>query len=231
MAGLAARLSSLVYRLELFPYLAQRWHLAPDTYGLARKDACTYGTRTNAQCRHHRESVRENQPKRGARGYDGGKKVKGRKRHILVDTTGLILQVLVHKADIQDHAGGKLLLEPLEGYFPRLTLIWVDSAYKKGDFMEWVKEMLGWEVEVVEHPWTGRRGVWTPKDAVIDPEQVRPSGFHVLKWRWIVERTFAWLSTWRRLAKDYELLPSSEEAWICLAMIHLMLRRVAQNSS
>ena len=157
--------------------------------------------------------------------------MKGRKRHILVDTTGMILQVLVHEADIQDHAGGKLLLEPLGGCFPRLKLIWVDSAYKKGGFIEWVKETFGWEVEAVEHPWTGQRGVWAPKDTVIDPEQVRPSGFHVLKWRWIVERTFAWLSTWRRRAFDYELLPSSEEAWICLAMIRLMLRRVAQNSS
>jgi transposase len=62
-------------------------------------------------------------------------------------------------------------------------------------------------------------------------EQTRPKGFHVLKWRWIVEQTFAWLSTWRRLAKDYELLPSSEEAWIYLAMIRIMLRRLAQNSS
>jgi putative transposase len=101
--------------------------------------------------------------------------VKGRKRHILVDTTGMILQVLVHEADIQDHAGGKLLLEPLGGCFPRLKLIWVDSAYKKGGFIEWVKETFGWEVEAVEHPWTGQRGVWAPKDTVIDPEQVRAS--------------------------------------------------------
>jgi putative transposase len=141
----------------------------------------------------------------------------------------MILLVLVHQADIQDHAGGQLLLEPLDGCFPRLQLIWVDSAYKKGGFISWVKETFGWEVEAVEHPWTGQRGVWAPKDTVIDPEQIRPSGFHVLKWRWIVERTFAWLSTWRRLAKDYELLPSSEEAWIYVAMIRLMLRRVAQN--
>jgi transposase len=101
--------------------------------------------------------------------------VKGRKRHILVDTTGMILQVLVHEADIQDHAGGKLLLEPLGGCFPRLKLIWVDRAYKKGGFIEWVKETFGWEVEAVEHPWTGQRGVWAPKDTVIDPEQVRAS--------------------------------------------------------
>jgi putative transposase len=96
---------------------------------------------------------------------------------------------------------------------------------------EWVKETLGWEVEIVEHPWSGLRGVWAPKDAVINWEKIRPSGFHVLKWRWIVERTLAWLATWRRLAKDYEVLPSSEEAWIYIAMIRIMLRRLAQNSS
>ena len=141
---------------------------------------------------------------------------------------GLILQVLVHEANIQDHQGGKLLLEPLGGLFPRLKLIWADSAYKKGGFAEWVKETFGWEVEIVEHPWSGLRGVWAPKDAVIDWEKIRPSGFHVLKWRWIVERTFAWLSTWRRLSKDYEVLPSSEQAWIFLAMIRLMVRRLAQ---
>ena len=157
--------------------------------------------------------------------------MKGRKRHLLVDTMGLILHVLVHEANLQDHHGGKLLLAPLRGCFPRLQLIWADSAYKKGGFCEWVKTTLGWDVEIVEHPWSGLRGVWAPKDAVIDWEQIRPSGFHVLKWRWIVERTLAWLATWRRLAKDYELLPSSEEAWIYVAMIRIMLRRLAPNSS
>ncbi len=157
--------------------------------------------------------------------------MKGRKRHLLVDTTGLIVGVLVHEATIQDHHGGKELLWPLKDCLPRLQLIWADSAYKKGGFVEWVKETLGWQVEIVEHPWSGLRGVWAPKDAIIDWEKIRPSGFHVLKWRWIVERTFAWLSTWRRLAKDYEVLPSSEEAWIYLAMIRIMVRRLAQNSS
>lgn len=142
-----------------------------------------------------------------------------------------MLHVLVHEANIQDHNGGRLLLAPLRGCFPRLKLMWVDSAYKKGGFVEWVKETLGWKVEIVEHPWSGLRGVWAPKDAVIDWERIRPSGFHVLKWRWIVERTLAWLSTWRRRAFDYEVLPSSEEAWIYLAMIRIMLRRLAQNSS
>jgi putative transposase len=141
------------------------------------------------------------------------------------------MHVLVHEANIQDHDGGKLLLLPLRERFPRLKLIWADSAYKKGGFVAWVKATFGWDVEVVEHPWTGLHGVWAPKDAEVDWEKIRPSGFHVLKWRWIVERTFAWLSTWRRLAKDYEVLPSSEEAWICIAMIQLMVRRLAQGSS
>ena len=138
-----------------------------------------------------------------------------------------MLHVLVHEANIQDHNGGRLLLAPLKGCFPRLQLIWADSAYKKGGFCEWVKAELGWDVEIVEHPWSGLRGVWAPKDAVIDWGKIRPSGFHVLKWRWIVERTLAW----RRLAKDYEVLPSSEEAWIYVAMIRIMLKRLACNSS
>jgi putative transposase len=150
---------------------------------------------------------------------------------LLVDTTGLILHVLVHEANIQDYRGGKRLLAPLKGAFPRLKLIWADSGYKKEGFDEWVKATLGWEVEIVEHPWSGLRGVWAPKDAMIDWEKIRPSGFDVLPHRWIVERTFAWLTTWRRLSKDYEVLPSSEEAWIYLAMIRIMLRRLAQTQT
>src|SRR5690242_17575645 len=108
-----------------------------------------------------------------------------------------------------DHHGGKLLLEPLGGCFPRLQLIWADSGYKKGGFCEWVKANRGWTAEIVEHPWSGIRSMWVPEGVQVDWEKIRPSGFHVLKWRGIVERTFAWLSTWRRLSKDYEVLPSS----------------------
>ena len=97
--------------------------------------------------------------------------------------------------------------------------------------MEWVKAQFGWEVEGVEHPWSGLRGVWSTEGADIAWEQVRPKGFHVLKRRWVVERTLAWLSTWRRLSKDYEVLTSSEEAWIYVAMIRIMLGRLAQTQT
>jgi transposase len=89
----------------------------------------------------------------------------------------------------------------------------------------------GWEVEVVEHPWSGLHGVWASKEADIDWEQIRPRGFRVLKRRWVVERTLAWLSTWRRLSKAYEVLPCSEEAWIYVAMMRLMLRRLARTQT
>jgi hypothetical protein len=87
----------------------------------------------------------------------------------------MILRVMVHEGNIQDYNGGKLLLEPLADCFARLKLIWADSAYNKGGFVAWVKETFGWEVEIVEHPWTGLRGVWAPKDAVIDWEKIRQS--------------------------------------------------------
>ena len=211
--------------------MAHQWHVETDAHSPARTGASETRAPADSQRRHHRQSIGEDDAKRGARGYDGGKKVKGRKRHLLVDTNGLILHAQVHEANIQDYRGGKRLLAPLKEAFPRLKLIWADSGYKKEGFVEWVKATLGWEVEIVEHPWSGLRGVWAPKDAVIDWEQIRPSGFHVLPHRWIVERTFAWLSTWRRLSKDYEVLPSSEEAWIYLAMIRIMLRRLAQTQA
>jgi putative transposase len=98
--------------------------------------------------------------------------VKGRKRHLLVDTNGFLLHVLVHEANIQDHNGGKLLLEPLQDCFPRLKLIWADSGYKKGGFVQWVKAIFGWEVEIVEHPWSGIRSVWVPEGVEVDWEKI-----------------------------------------------------------
>jgi putative transposase len=144
----------------------------------------------------------------GPRGKDAFKKVNGRKRHLLVDTLGLILSVVVHSAGIQDRDGARSVLEKIKGCFPRLTKILADGIYN-GGIAEWALRFGGWVLEVV------------PK-----PEKKKGEPFKVVKWRWIVERTFAWLGRYRRLSKDYERQPESSEAWIYLAMVNLMLRRL-----
>lgn len=147
--------------------------------------------------------------------------MSGRKRHILVDTTGLLLTVLVHPANVADRDGARLLLAGLQGRFPQVAEIWVDAAYQ-GPCARWITETLGWAVEVVRKPRVRTR--W-PVD---QPPPERPTGFQVVARRWVVERTFAWLGRHRRLSKDYEELPDTEEAWIYLAMSRLMLVRLAR---
>ena len=156
------------------------------------------------------QSVKTTETK-GERSYDSNKKVKGRKRHILVDVMGLLLCVLVHKADTQERAGAKQLLQRVkEKGFARLQLIWADGGYDGQPMRDWVFELARWLLEVVKRS---------------DDTQ----GFSVLPRRWVVERTFAWLGSYRRLSKDYEQLPESSEAMIYAAMIRLMLRRLAAN--
>ncbi len=111
----------------------------------------------------------------------GEKKIQGRKRHLLVDTQGLLLGVKVLAADIRDRAGGKVLLQPLVGKLPRLQVIWADSGYAGEPFAHWVKDHLGVRLEIVNHPWTGLRGVWVPEGTQIDWDQIIPKGFHVLR--------------------------------------------------
>jgi putative transposase len=144
----------------------------------------------------------------GIRGYDAGKKIKGRKRHILVDTMGLLLMVVVHAASIQDRDGAKLVLAKIKGRFPRLQLIWADGGYA-GKLIDWVKTVCHLVLDIVKRP-----------------KEV--SGFQVLPRRWVVERTFGWLGRYRRLSKDYEELPETSESMIYAAMIHLMVRRLAR---
>jgi putative transposase len=164
----------------------------------------------------------------GPRGFDGGKKINGRKRHLLVDTQGLVLKAKVHPASIQDRDGGKLLLEGLDRRLPRLAHLWADGGYN-GDFSQWVATRLGWTVALVKHP-PKPRGVWAPTDTVIDWRKILPPpGFRVLPRRWVVERTFAWLGGYRRLSKDYERVPETSEALIYIAMIRLMLKRLTRN--
>jgi len=141
------------------------------------------------------------------RGYDAGKQIKGRKRHLLVDTLGLIWALVVHSASVQDRDGAKTLLNTVRGQLPRWKRIWADGGYA-GQLVEWVKATCRWGLDIVKRS-----------------EDVK--GFQVLPHRWIVERTFAWLGQYRRLSKDYERLPQSSQAMIYFAMCRLMVRRLA----
>jgi len=105
----------------------------------------------------------------------GGKKIWGRKRHLVVDTQGLVISVKVLAADITDREGGKVVLTALVGKLPRLQLIWADSGYE-GKFEEWVKEHLGVRLEIVKHAWTGIRGVWAPEGVKVDWDKIIPKG-------------------------------------------------------
>jgi putative transposase len=159
--------------------------------------------------------------------------VKGRKRHILVDTQGFVLKALVQPAQLSDSAGGQQVLLSIGDSFPRLTHLWTDQGYK-ANFVNWVRDGLGWTVDVVQPPYRPRGDTaQASRDLLGDEEFERrfPKGFKVLKWRWIVERTFAWLGKNRRLSKDYELRPDTTQTWIYLAMSRLMLRRLANECS
>jgi len=159
----------------------------------------------------------------GPRGFDGHKKVNGRKRHLLVDTNGLLLEVVVHPADVSDREGGKRLLERVAGKAPRLEHIWADQGYT-GGFQRWAEHRLGVRVEVV-YPWWRQLKRYAPE--LLEGTSYKPGEFNVLPRRWVVERTFAWLGQARRLAKDYERLPETGVAMIHWAMSRIMLRRLA----
>ena len=141
-------------------------------------------------------------------GYDAGKKIKGKKRHILVDTQGLLIHALVHAADVQDRDGGALVMATLFGSFPFLLKLYADGGYRGPEFRQAVgKVIAGVNIEIVKRS-----------------DQAR--GFVVLPRRWVVERTFAWLGRCRRLAKDWECLSRKALAFLRLASIRLMLRKL-----
>ena len=167
------------------------------------------------------------------RGYDGGKKIKGRKRHLLVDTQGLVLKVKVHAANVMDRDGIKPLLKRAKDLFPRLSHLWLDAGYNgRGKGKNWVEKTLGLTAEVVRHP-PKSRYVWVKEGEEPDWEKLRellpPPGFRVLPRRWVVERTFSWIDQNRRMSKDYEKLAETGEAFVLVAMSRLMARRLARS--
>ncbi len=144
----------------------------------------------------------------GPRGRDAGKRIDGRKRHIVSDTHGLLLEAQVHPADIQDCHGAVPLLTALRRRFPKLGHIFADRVYRGPQLLNAIAPSGPWTIEIVQRP----PGV---------------KGFQLLPRRWVVERTFAWLGRSRRLAKDFEATTESSTAWIFLASIHLTTRRLA----
>ena len=182
------------------------------------------------------QSVRTTGVGGAERGFDPAKKVEGRKRHLLVDTEGLVLGVRVHSARVPDQDGIRLLLEQARGRFARLSHLWVDAGYQ-GRGRRWAEEVMGLSVEVVRKPpkllpeevakrWAEE---WAKEGKEVDWQRLMPPrGFKVLPRRWVVERTFAWLGQNRRMSKDYERLPESSEAFVYAAMSRLMARRLAR---
>jgi putative transposase len=170
------------------------------------------------------------------RGFDGGKNIRGRKRHLLVDTEGLVVEAKVHSAKVPDQDGIRRLLEPDRSRLPRLSYLWVDAGYR-GRGKDWVQQALGVEVEVVNRSpkpppqkvleiWARE---WFKEGHQMDLGKLptRP-GFENLPRRWVAERTFAWISHNRRMAKDYERMCSTGEAFIHAAMTRLIVRRLAR---
>ena len=145
-------------------------------------------------------------------GFDGGKLVKGRKRHIVVDTMGCVIVVWVHAANIFDGKAARWIIEYLFSLLHTIKIIWADSAYSGAELFDWVFSQFNCVLEVVRK----EKGI---------------KGFHVLPRRWIVERTFAWLIRSRRLNKDYERKPSSSKAQVYLASCRLLLRQICNNQT
>jgi len=215
MEGAAERPAAEEYGARLSRIVELGWHVGTHPSLALRRGARTGRTRSQPDGGDHRLADREGRSKRGSwldpSGYDAGKKIKGRKRHILVDTLGLLLNVVVHPADVQDRDGALPLLRRARRLFPFIERIFADGGYA-GQKMALVVWRTGaWKLQIVKR-----------SDA---------PGFEVLPKRWIVERTFAWISRNRRLARDFERYATTVTAFVRLAMIRLMLRRLAANAS
>ena len=141
-----------------------------------------------------------------------------------MDTNGLVMKATVHPADLADREGARMVLERVGDSFPSLRHLWADAGYRGADLRRWITERLGFSLEIIQR---GPRWVWVRND--VEPEPM-PAGFEVIRRRWVVERTFAWISRNRRMSRDYEFLAQTTEALIYVTMIRLMLRRLARGA-
>lgn len=206
---------------RLLPKEFPNWKSVYHYFRLWRKDGTwkripdTLRARTRQRAGRHKHptagSLDSQSIKRGAvvglHGYDAGKKIDGRKRHLLVDTLGLLIAVVVTAASVSDPAGARVLLRRLGGAGKKLRCIWVDGTYR-GSLLDWVADRFRFRLAPILRP-------------------VGAKGFMLLPKRWVVERTFAWLIMHRRLSRDFETLPETAEAFIYIAMIRILLRRLA----
>lgn len=192
--------------IRIFPSLADGWYLGSGDASVARGGSAQSGAECDTFGRHRGFALSQDRIKRGQRGFDAGKKIKGRKQHIAVDTMGFVLAVVVHSAGIQDRVAARAVLIRLFALVDTIQTVFVDGGYS-GKLIDWSRDMFGWLTTVVKRT-----------------EEHR---FAVLPKRWIVERTLAWLTNSRRLVRDYEVCPKQAEAMIKVAMIHLLLKRLA----
>src|SRR5665213_1119857 len=200
------------HRLRLLLAVAVGSHAAAAASGFVCPGPRGLGSQARPDGRYPRQPERQSGAKRGAsidpQGYDAGKKVTGRKRHIVVDTLGMLLNVVVHRADVQDRDGTRRLLRNASRRFPSIVKIFADAGYQGPRMAKVVADTGSWQIEIVK--------------------RTELHKFVVMPKRWIVERTFAWISRNRRLARDFERYASTVVAFVRLAMIRIMLRRLTR---
>jgi putative transposase len=201
--------STVYYHFRKFR-LSGVWHLIYSVLHNAERKGVGKNSNASAAIMDS-QSVKTTEEGSRSNGYDAHKNVKGRKRHLLVDTLDLSLSVYVTPANVQDRGGARLLLVGLNPQVPRLKKIWADGAYTGEKLAGWLEERGGWKLEIVER-------------------DRKAEGFEVLSKRWILERTFSWLIRNRRLSKDYERSTQTRETFIKVAMIRLLLRRLARGA-
>jgi transposase len=216
MAKRSQRFAAKKHAFRLSWFVELRRHAGEHPSCALREVPGNDGARTQSNSLRDRQPEREKRGKRGVQidpnGYDAGKKIKGKKRHILVDTVGLLLHAVIHPADIQDRDGGVLVLSTLFGMFPFLQKLFADGGYQGPQFQKALAKVLP-----------------QIKTKIIKRSD-KAKGFEVLPRRWVVERTFAWLGRCRRLAKDWENLTRIALAYVRLASIRLMLRKLCNPS-